>query len=131
MTLLRRGMDPSICLPQAKVYDVTGAGDTVISVLASSVVAGKPSDEACALANAAGVVVGKLGTSTVSTIELAEAVHGSKDTDFGVIGEQALIEAVRKAQARGEKVVMTNGCFDILHASCFYLNHAGELGRSP
>lgn len=66
------------------------------------------------------VVVGKLGTSTVSTIELAEAVHGSKDTDYGVISEDALIEAVKKAQARGEKVVMTNGCFDILHMRpCF------------
>ncbi|TXY21289.1 bifunctional D-glycero-beta-D-manno-heptose-7-phosphate kinase/D-glycero-beta-D-manno-heptose 1-phosphate adenylyltransferase HldE [Vibrio mimicus] len=131
MTLLRRGMEPFHLPTQAKeVYDVTGAGDTVISVLAASVAAGKPLDEACALANAAaGVVVGKLGTSTVSTIELAEAVHGSRDTDFGVISEEALIEAVKKAQARGEKVVMTNGCFDILHAGhVSYLNHAAELG---
>lgn len=131
MTLLRRGMDPFHLPTQAKeVYDVTGAGDTVISVLAASVSAGKALDEACALANAAaGVVVGKLGTSTVSTIELAEAIHGSKDTDFGVIDELSLIEAVKKAQARGEKVVMTNGCFDILHAGhVSYLNHAAELG---
>ncbi|EGA68531.1 bifunctional heptose 7-phosphate kinase/heptose 1-phosphate adenyltransferase [Vibrio sinaloensis DSM 21326] len=131
MTLLRRGQEPFHLPTQAKeVYDVTGAGDTVISVLAASVAAGKPLDEACALANAAaGVVVGKLGTSTVSTIELAEAVHGSQDTDFGVIKEQALIEAVKKAQAKGEKVVMTNGCFDILHAGhVSYLNHAAELG---
>ncbi|MGL4545829.1 MAG: bifunctional D-glycero-beta-D-manno-heptose-7-phosphate kinase/D-glycero-beta-D-manno-heptose 1-phosphate adenylyltransferase HldE, partial [Plesiomonas sp.] len=131
MTLLRRGMTPFHLPTQAReVYDVTGAGDTVISVLAASVAAGKDLDEACALANAAaGVVVGKLGTSTVSTIELAEAVHGSQDTDFGVISEQALIEAVKKAKARGEKVVMTNGCFDILHAGhVSYLNHAAELG---
>ncbi|EKO3486980.1 bifunctional D-glycero-beta-D-manno-heptose-7-phosphate kinase/D-glycero-beta-D-manno-heptose 1-phosphate adenylyltransferase HldE [Vibrio fluvialis] len=131
MTLLRRGMDPFHLPTQAKeVYDVTGAGDTVISVLAASVSAGKPLDEACALANAAaGVVVGKLGTSTVSTIELAEAIHGSRDTDFGVIDEPSLIAAVKKAQARGEKVVMTNGCFDILHAGhVSYLNHAAELG---
>ncbi len=131
MTLLRRGQEPFHLPTQAKeVYDVTGAGDTVISVLAASVAAGKALDEACALANAAaGVVVGKLGTSTVSTIELAEAVHGSKDTDYGVISEDALIEAVKKAQARGEKVVMTNGCFDILHAGhVSYLNHAAELG---
>lgn len=131
MTLLRRGQKAFHLPTLAKeVYDVTGAGDTVISVLAASVSAGKPLDEACALANAAaGVVVGKLGTSTVSTIELAEAVHGSKDTDYGVIGEQALIEAVKKAQAKGEKVVMTNGCFDILHAGhVSYLNHAGQLG---
>lgn len=131
MTLLRRGMTPFHLPTQAReVYDVTGAGDTVISVLAASVAAGKDLDEACALANAAaGVVVGKLGTSTVSSIELAEAVHGSQDTDFGVISEQALIEAVKKAKARGEKVVMTNGCFDILHAGhVSYLNHAAELG---
>ncbi|KOO12460.1 heptose 1-phosphate adenyltransferase, partial [Vibrio xuii] len=127
MTLLRRNQKPFHLPTQAKeVYDVTGAGDTVISVLASSVAAGKPMDEACALANAAaGVVVGKLGTSTVSTIELAEAVHGSQDTDFGVITEKELIEAVKKAQSKGEKVVMTNGCFDILHAGhVSYLNHA-------
>ena len=131
MTLLRRGQEPFHLPTLAKeVYDVTGAGDTVISVLAASVAAGKPLDEACALANAAaGVVVGKLGTSTVSTIELAEAVHGSQDTDFGVITEQALIEAVKNAQSKGEKVVMTNGCFDILHAGhVSYLNHAAELG---
>ncbi|WP_306331679.1 bifunctional D-glycero-beta-D-manno-heptose-7-phosphate kinase/D-glycero-beta-D-manno-heptose 1-phosphate adenylyltransferase HldE [Vibrio injensis] len=131
MTLLRRGMEPFHLPTQAKeVFDVTGAGDTVISVLAASVAAGKSLDEACVLANAAaGVVVGKLGTSTVSTIELAEAIHGSKEVDFGIIGESALIEAVKKAKARGEKVVMTNGCFDILHAGhVSYLNHAAELG---
>lgn len=131
MTLLRRGQEPFHLPTQAKeVYDVTGAGDTVISVLAASVSAGKPLDEACALANAAaGVVVGKLGTSTVSTIELAEAVHGSRDTEFGVISEAKLIEAVKRAKARGEKVVMTNGCFDILHAGhVSYLNNAAELG---
>ncbi|PJC85539.1 bifunctional heptose 7-phosphate kinase/heptose 1-phosphate adenyltransferase [Vibrio sp. HA2012] len=131
MTLLRRGQVPFHLPTQAKeVFDVTGAGDTVISVLSASVAAGKPLDEACALANAAaGVVVGKLGTSTVSTIELAEAVHGSKDSDYGIISELALIEAVKKARAKGEKVVMTNGCFDILHAGhVSYLNHAAELG---
>ncbi|MCG3724503.1 bifunctional D-glycero-beta-D-manno-heptose-7-phosphate kinase/D-glycero-beta-D-manno-heptose 1-phosphate adenylyltransferase HldE [Vibrio cincinnatiensis] len=131
MTLLRRGMEPFNLPTQAKeVFDVTGAGDTVISVLAASVAAGKSLDDACALANAAaGVVVGKLGTSTVSTIELVEAIHGSKDSEFGIISEQALIEAVKKAKARGEKVVMTNGCFDILHAGhVSYLNHAAELG---
>lgn len=131
MTLLRKGQQPFHLPTQAKeVYDVTGAGDTVISVLAASVAAGKPLDESCALANAAaGVVVGKLGTSTISTIELAEAIHGSRDTDFGVIAEDALIDVVRKAQARGEKVVMTNGCFDILHAGhVSYLNNAAKLG---
>ncbi|HBV77151.1 MULTISPECIES: bifunctional D-glycero-beta-D-manno-heptose-7-phosphate kinase/D-glycero-beta-D-manno-heptose 1-phosphate adenylyltransferase HldE [Vibrio] len=131
MTLLCRGEDPFHLPTQAQeVFDVTGAGDTVISVLAASVAAGKNLKESCALANAAaGVVVGKLGTSTLSTIELAEAIHGSKDSDYGVISESSLIEAVKRARARGEKVVMTNGCFDILHAGhVSYLNHAAELG---
>ncbi|NLS12328.1 bifunctional D-glycero-beta-D-manno-heptose-7-phosphate kinase/D-glycero-beta-D-manno-heptose 1-phosphate adenylyltransferase HldE [Vibrio sp. SM6] len=131
MTLVRRDTAPFHLPTQAKeVYDVTGAGDTVISVLASSVAAGKALEEACALANAAaGVVVGKLGTSTLSTIELAEAIHGTQDTDFGVITESALIDAVKQAKARGETVVMTNGCFDILHAGhVSYLNHAAKLG---
>ncbi len=131
MTLIRRDQVPFHMPTQAKeVFDVTGAGDTVISVLAASVSAGKPLDQACALANAAaGVVVGKLGTSTLSTIELVEAIHGSHDTDFGVISESMLIEAVKKAQSRGEKVVMTNGCFDILHAGhVSYLNQAAKLG---
>ncbi|CAM4417956.1 bifunctional D-glycero-beta-D-manno-heptose-7-phosphate kinase/D-glycero-beta-D-manno-heptose 1-phosphate adenylyltransferase HldE [Vibrio agarivorans] len=131
MTLLRRGREPFHLPTQAKeVYDVTGAGDTVISVLAASYAAGKSFEESCALANAAaGVVVGKLGTSTLSEVELAEAVHGSQDTDYGVIGESALIAAVKKAQAKGETVVMTNGCFDILHAGhVSYLNHAATLG---
>ncbi len=132
MTLRRRDKAPFNLPTLAKeVFDVTGAGDTVISVLAASVAAGKELDEACALANAAaGIGVGKLGTSTVSTIELAEAVHGSQDTDYGVVNEQALIEAVKNAQAKGETVVMTNGCFDILHAGhVSYLNHAAELGN--
>ncbi|MGL6261639.1 bifunctional D-glycero-beta-D-manno-heptose-7-phosphate kinase/D-glycero-beta-D-manno-heptose 1-phosphate adenylyltransferase HldE [Vibrio sp. WXL210] len=131
MTLLRRGQAPFHLPTQAKeVYDVTGAGDTVISVLAASYAAGKSFEDSCALANAAaGVVVGKLGTSTLSEIELAEAVHGSQDTDFGVTSESALIAAVKKAQAKGESVVMTNGCFDILHAGhVSYLNHAATLG---
>ncbi|MGB2078986.1 MAG: bifunctional D-glycero-beta-D-manno-heptose-7-phosphate kinase/D-glycero-beta-D-manno-heptose 1-phosphate adenylyltransferase HldE [Vibrio sp.] len=131
MSLIQRGQKPFHLPTLAKeVFDVTGAGDTVISVLAASVAAGKPLDESCALANAAaGVVVGKLGTSTLSTIELAEAVHGSKDTDFGVMTEDALLQAVKQARACGEKIVMTNGCFDILHAGhVSYLNHAAELG---
>lgn len=131
MTLLRRGKEPFNLPTKAKeVYDVTGAGDTVISVLAASVASGKAMDEACALANAAaGVVVGKLGTSTVSALELAQAIHSSKDLDFGVIKEQSLIEMVKQAKTRGEKIVMTNGCFDILHAGhVSYLNLAAELG---
>lgn len=131
MTLLQKGQAPLHMPTQAKeVYDVTGAGDTVISVLAASLAAGKSLSDSCKLANAAaGVVVGKLGTSTLSTIELTEAIHGSQDSGFGVISEAQLKLAVEAARARGEKVVMTNGCFDILHAGhVAYLNEAAKLG---
>jgi D-beta-D-heptose 7-phosphate kinase/D-beta-D-heptose 1-phosphate adenosyltransferase len=113
-----------------EVYDVTGAGDTVISVLASSVAAGKSLADACKLANAAaGVVVAKLGTSTLSTIELTEAIYGSQDSGYGVIAEADLKQAVSVARQRGETVVMTNGCFDILHAGhVSYLTEAAKLG---
>lgn len=131
MTLLRLGMPPLHLPTQAQeVYDVTGAGDTVISVLASALAAGRPIEEACFLANAAaGVVVGKLGTSTVSPVELENAIRGRAETGFGVMTEAQLKDAVVQARRRGEKVVMTNGCFDILHAGhVSYLANARKLG---
>ena len=78
MTLLQPGVEPLHLPTQAQeVFDVTGAGDTVIGVLAASLAAGNSLEESCFLANAAaGVVVGKLGTSTVSPIELENAVRG-------------------------------------------------------
>jgi len=131
MSLIRPNEEPLHLPTQAKeVFDVTGAGDTVISVLASSVAAGEALDQACVLANAAaGVVVAKSGTSTVSTVELTEAVDGAKEMGFGIMQEDQLATFVRKAQAKGEKVVMTNGCFDILHAGhVSYLSEAAKLG---
>ena len=132
MTLIREGQEAFHLPTQAQeVYDVTGAGDTVISVLASSLASGSSFEEACTLANAAaGVVVGKIGTSTVNTIELANAVYSQQEIGFGVLSQEQLQIAVKLAQHRGEKVVMTNGCFDILHAGhVSYLNTAREQGQ--
>ncbi|MCE9681787.1 bifunctional D-glycero-beta-D-manno-heptose-7-phosphate kinase/D-glycero-beta-D-manno-heptose 1-phosphate adenylyltransferase HldE [Halomonas alkalisoli] len=131
MTLIRAGHDPLHIPTRAReVYDVTGAGDTVIGVLGLALAAGHGFPEAMTLANlAAGLVVAKPGTATLSIAELYTALHGDKLAEFGVIEEPALIEAVRAAQARGERVVMTNGCFDILHAGhVAYLEHARRLG---
>ena len=131
MTLIQRDKK-AVHLPTLaqEVYDVTGAGDTVISVLAASLAAGSSLESACLLANAAaGVVVGKIGTSTVNTIELANAVYNKQEQGFGVLSEEQLKVAVQLAQHRGEKIVMTNGCFDILHAGhVSYLNTAKEQG---
>ena len=131
MTLLRPDQ-PAFHLPtEAKeVFDVTGAGDTVISVLATALADGRTFEEACYLANvAAGIVVGKLGTSTVSVIELENAIHGRTTTGFGIMSESELKNAVTLAKGRGEKIVMTNGCFDILHPGhVSYLENARKLG---
>ncbi|OZT19332.1 bifunctional heptose 7-phosphate kinase/heptose 1-phosphate adenyltransferase, partial [Salmonella enterica subsp. enterica serovar Heidelberg] len=88
--------------------------------------AGNTLEEACYFANAAaGVVVGKLGTSTVSPIELENAVRGRADTGFGVMTEEELRRGVASARKRGEKVVMTNGVCDILHAG-----HVSDLASA-
>jgi hypothetical protein len=108
MSLLQPGKAPLHMPTQAQeVYDVTGAGDTVIGVLAATLAAGNTLEEACYFANAAaGVVVGKLGTSTVSPVELENAVRGRAETGFGVMTEDELKDAVAAARKRGEKVVI-------------------------
>lgn len=131
MTLLQPGKEPFHMPTQAQeVFDVTGAGDTVIGVLAAALAAGNSLEESCFLANAAaGVVVGKLGTSTVSPIELENAIHARPESGFGVMDEAQLKAEVAKARQRGERVVMTNGVFDILHAGhVSYLANARRLG---
>lgn len=135
MTLLQKDHEP-LHLPTLarEVFDVTGAGDTVISTLAAALAAGEPLAEATALANlAAGIVVGKLGTATVSVDELQAAIRADQLTDAtiatGVLDEEALLHAVQRAKSLGERVVMTNGCFDLLHAGhVSYLEKARELG---
>ena len=113
-----------------EVYDVTGAGDTVVSTLAVSLAAEQSLEDACVLANiAASIVVGKLGTSSVSPTEMAVALRGTHHLDGGVVSQQQLHHVVADAKRRGERVVMTNGCFDILHAGhVSYLNQAATLG---
>jgi D-beta-D-heptose 7-phosphate kinase/D-beta-D-heptose 1-phosphate adenosyltransferase len=131
MTLLRRDHDEFHLPTRAReVYDVTGAGDTVIATLALAIAAKAEYTQASALANiAAGIVVGKLGTSTVSEAELLAEISAGQESGFGVVTEDQLKIAVKLAKARGENIVMTNGCFDILHAGhVSYLTHAGTLG---
>jgi len=131
MTLLRRDHEEFHLPTQAKeVYDVTGAGDTVIGTLALAIAAKAEFTQASALANiAAGIVVGKLGTSTASEAELINEIATGQESGFGVVSEDQLKIAVDLAKARGEKIVMTNGCFDILHAGhVSYLSNAAKLG---
>ncbi len=131
MTLLRAGEEPRHMPAHAReVFDVTGAGDTVISVLAAGLGAGLPLDTATQLANhAAGVVVGKLGTASVSVDELAAALAEHQVAHRGVVDEEELMRLRQTAKRRGETLVFTNGCFDILHAGhVTYLEQASRLG---
>ena len=131
MTLLRPDLEELHLPARAReVFDVTGAGDTVISVLASSLAAGDNLAEATAIANlAAGLVVGKLGTAAISGPELRRAILAEQDTGMGVMTAEQLSIAVHDAKAHGEKIVFTNGCFDIIHAGHVgYLSQAKKLG---
>ena len=113
-----------------EVYDVTGAGDTVIAVLSLALSSGSDLVDAVKLANiAAGIAVSKLGTATVSIEELQNALREIKTIETGIVDEQTLADLVSECQLHGEKVIMTNGCFDILHAGHVgYLEQAKTLG---
>src|SRR5690606_36425153 len=86
--------------------------------------------EAVALANiAAGLVVAKLGTAAISGPELRREVQIDGGSDLGVMTREQLILAVADARAHGERIVFTNGCFDIIHAGHVgYLREAGKQG---
>jgi len=131
MTLLTLEKAPLHLPTHAReVFDVTGAGDTVISVLAASLAAKKSLAEATILANmGAGIVVGKLGTATVNTEELEYALQGQRAHHKGVGVLSEVKQAMQQAKQEGEKIVLTNGCFDILHPGHIrYLQQARELG---
>lgn len=123
---------PALHLPAhaREVFDVTGAGDTVVATLAACRAAGSSWVEAVQIANfAASIVVGKLGTATASSAELERSLHGNIDSSFGVVTEDELMERITAARGRGERIVMTNGVFDLLHLGhVTYLEQARALG---
>jgi len=131
MTLIQNDQVHSLPAQAKDVFDVTGAGDTVIAVMALGVSLGMPLCESMYLANlSGGIVVGKLGTSTVSMQELMRAMHGDRDSLYGIVSEDELAKLFARAKAHGEKIIMTNGCFDLLHAGhVTYLEQAKALGE--
>ena len=117
-----------------EVFDVTGAGDTVISAMAAGLASQDSLENSTRLANvAAGLVVGKVGTATVTREELQGALlHSGGDNQdlpaFGVVTEQEAAAAVARLKGEGQRVVMTNGCFDLLHPGhVTYLSQAAAL----
>ena len=117
-----------------EVFDVTGAGDTVISAMAAGLASQDSLENSTRLANvAAGLVVGKVGTATVTREELEGALLQSEGDvqdlpAFGVVTEQEAVAAMARLKAEGQRVVMTNGCFDLLHPGhVTYLSQAAAL----
>lgn len=127
MTLIQKeGKEVHLPAKAREVFDVTGAGDTVISVLAAALAAGNSFIDASTLANiAAGIVVGKLGTATVSMPELRREINREQGIKSTIVTPEQLKIAVEDARARNEKIVFTNGCFDIIHAG-----HVGYLEQA-
>ncbi len=132
MTLVGEGKAPlTFKARQQEVYDVSGAGDTVIATLTASLSLGYKLDEAVEISNyAAGVAVSKPGTYIVTLEDLVEYVNGKgawyedKIIEYGKVGD-----LVKKWRQCGERIVFTNGCFDIMHIGHIdYLNKARRLG---
>ncbi len=117
-----------------EVYDVTGAGDTVIATLATALGSGLPLDQAVEIAGrAAAIVVGRVGTAAVTTADLQRWEQAEKplhrlSTDK-LMDEATLFETVDRWREEGRRIVFTNGCFDILHSGHVqYLERAADLG---
>jgi D-beta-D-heptose 7-phosphate kinase/D-beta-D-heptose 1-phosphate adenosyltransferase len=118
MVLFEKGRKPYRISAEARqVFDVSGAGDTVLAVLGLGVASGSSFRQAAALANVAGrIVVGKVGTATVSAEELRKVFEPSE----GVVASKQktltdLVPIVEQLRAEGKTIVLTNGCFDLLH----------------
>ncbi|GJM20829.1 MAG: bifunctional protein HldE [Planctomycetota bacterium] len=112
------------------VFDVTGAGDTVIAVLAWALALGADIEDAMRLATVgAGLTVQRFGVAAITRAELqAELQHGARDSEK-VLERAALLERVQAEKASGRRVVFTNGCFDVLHVGHLqYLREAASYG---
>ncbi len=118
MTLLTGDGDHHFATRAREVYDVSGAGDTVVATVAAGLAAGVPLEHAAALANrAAGIVVGRLGTAVVGVDDLVGALHHQEmaEEERKVVSPHAAADQVARWRNQGVTVAFTNGCFDLLH----------------
>lgn len=137
MCLMARDGSPQFIAAQAlEVWDVSGAGDTVISTFAVGVASKMTFSDAAQLANvAAGVVVGKLGTHPINLVELEMPLRMSINSVNGKYSTKLISMDAAQVQTQswksvGEKVIFTNGCFDLLHPGHIHLlNEAKALGH--
>ena len=110
---------------------MTGAGDTVVAVLAAGLATGMDLEESAHLANvAAGVVVRRVGVAAIQLRDLAEELRGPDAADAAIITAEEAAAIGRRLRESGQALVMTNGCFDLLHAGhTAYLDEARALGH--
>ncbi len=115
-----------------QVFDVSGAGDTVIATLAAGLMYGLTPLEALQTANlAAGVVVGKVGTVPITQADLIEAITAEQGSEQAhkICNLAQLVAKVAEWKSQNQKIVFTNGCFDLLHAGhVTYLEAAKKRG---
>ncbi|MBL0732517.1 MAG: D-glycero-beta-D-manno-heptose-7-phosphate kinase [Desulfosarcina sp.] len=119
MVLFDRDKKPHKIMAEARqVYDVSGAGDTVLAVFGLAAAIGESFENSAYIANiAAGIVVGKMGTATVSQGELACALNPGQDRySLKRKSLSELVALVKESKKKGKKVVFANGCFDLLHS---------------
>jgi D-beta-D-heptose 7-phosphate kinase/D-beta-D-heptose 1-phosphate adenosyltransferase len=106
----------------AEVYDVSGAGDTVVAMLAAALAVNIPLGMAARLANlAGGLVVGKVGTAVARPADLLDALRPATGALRKVVTMPAAAEMAERWRQRGWRVGFTNGCFDILHPGHVHL----------
>ena len=129
MTLINKDITKHIPTEAKEVFDVSGAGDTVVAALAACLSAGVSLYESVVLANkAAGIVVGKEGTIPVTYDELKQIVT-EKEIDSKIISEEKLLPLLNNLRSKNKKIVFTNGVFDIIHRGHIsYLHKARQLG---
>jgi D-beta-D-heptose 7-phosphate kinase / D-beta-D-heptose 1-phosphate adenosyltransferase len=130
---LYKNKDQPVAIPTVakEVYDVTGAGDTVVSVFGMAVFVGFNFQEAAWLSNmAASIVVGKVGTAVVTLNEINEFLQEEMfRTSHTVLELEELKKLVSLAKSTGKSVVFTNGCFDLIHGGHIeFLQKAKALG---
>ena len=112
-----------------EVFDVSGAGDTVVAAVAAAIAAGAPLADAARIANAAaGIVVGKVGTAVAYADDVMDAIHRH---DLLAPGERKVmtlepaLDRIAAWRRRGERIGFTNGCFDLIHPG-----HVALLARA-
>lgn len=145
MSVIRKGKEAAhLRTTDIEVFDVSGAGDTVIATIAAALATGADLVEAASLANIAGsIVVTKVGTAPIRAEELARAIESDQGDALtrpnaerekadrarkgDILGWEDAAEQIKRWKARGLKVGFTNGCFDILHfGHVSYLNNTRD-----